>query len=229
MSKLKMKKTMQSIVKPKSQSKLDDKKADQLLSWYSTEKSSKFAFNRIKGHMKKKYKVDASEQAKTMPPRFGYICCMLEDKKELPDSWQKYYDSNVNELLQKIKDNPILEPEKPKITIQDRLRMKADDCIGELEGQVDDIMNSDFKVKPSALEVFKKFGMKFMHIRFIKKWAENEKEEWEEALSGEDVILTEAYGLPKSKLKKMVDYYNSVIEDCSKIKSLTIKKTNVKV
>tara|TARA_R100001129_G_scaffold164438_2_gene130635 strand:- start:1169 stop:1831 length:663 start_codon:yes stop_codon:yes gene_type:complete len=206
-----------------------EKKCDNLLNWYMGQHTVKAAHRQIIRHMKKNYKVNASEQAKTAPTRFGYICMMLSDKVELSESIKEFYDENVKILLQKIKDNPVAEPDKPKITIQDRLSMKADECIGELEYQVDELMISDFKSKPSPLELLKKFGMKPMHTRFIKKWAEAEKEEWEKASSGEDKELTKAYGLPISKLKKMVAYYNSVIDDCSKVKSLTNKKRGVKI
>lgn len=215
--------------KRQTSDKVTEKKLDNLLNWYMGQKSAKAAQRQIIRHMKKKHRVNASEQAKAIPVRFGYICIMLDDKIELSESLKEFYDENVKTLIQLIKDNPVAEPDKPKITIQDRLSMKADECIAELEYQVDEVMNSDFKAKPSPLEILKKFNMKPVHTRFIKKWAEIEKEEWEKASTGEDKDLTEAYGSTKSKLKKMVAYYNSVIDDCSKVKSLTNKKQGVKI
>tara|TARA_B100001778_G_C18580958_1_gene627402 strand:+ start:1276 stop:1944 length:669 start_codon:yes stop_codon:yes gene_type:complete len=215
--------------KRQTSDKVIEKKIDNLLSWYTGQKTAKAAQRQTIRHMKKKYKANASEQFKAVPIKFGYICMMLDDKIELSKNLKEFYDENVKILLQLIKDNPVVESDKPKITIQDRLSMKADECIAELEYQVDEVMNSDFKSKPSPLEILKKFNMKPVHTRFIKKWAEIEKEEWEKASTGEDKDLTEAYGRPKSKLKKMVAYYNSVIDDCSKVKSLTNKKRGVKI
>jgi len=69
-----------------------------------------------------------------------------------------------------------------------------------------------------------------MHLRFVIKWADEELEEWVESLESEDPQLKEGYAhTTKTKKKKMIAYFNSVKECCEKIKSLTKKKSSVRI
>ena len=169
------------IKKPVVRGKLvDEDRIKDLLNWYSGDLTTKGAYAKIRKHIKKKYDADASLAASDMPTRFGHICALLDDKKvKLPEDIQKFYDEQVEIILQKIKDNPPPVREKPKVNIQDRLRQKAD---------------------------------------------------WVEALEPEDPQIKEGYAhTTKTKKKRMIAYYESVKECCEKIKSLTKKKSSVKI
>ena len=134
------------------------------------------------------------------------------------------------DMVQKIKDNPPPVKEKPKVNIQDRLRQKADIAIADLEEQVDDIFMSDFQEKPSPLPILVKYQLKPMHLKFVIEWANEAMEDWVEALEPDDPQIKEAYEhTTKTKKKKMIAYYESVKECCEKIKSLTKKKSSVKI
>jgi len=210
----------------------DEKRIRNLLQVYELNLSTKGSYAKIRKHLKKKYKADASEQASTMIPKFGHVCALLDEHKKikLPEDIQVFYDEKVSEILQKIKDNPPPVREKPKVKIQDRLREKADKCISELEEQFDDIMLSDFKDKPSPMATIVKHQFKPMHLRFIIKWADDESKEWIESLDSDDPQMKEAYGhFTITKRKKMIAYFNSVKECCEKIKSLTKKKSSVRI
>ena len=209
----------------------DEKRIRNLLQLYELDLTTKGSYAKIRKHIIKKHKVNASEQASTMPKRFGLICALLDEHKAvLPEDLQTYYDKMVSEILQKIKDNPPDENEKPKVNIQDRLREKADLAIVELEEQVDEIMLSDFQEKPSPMASLVKYQLKPMHLRFVIKWANEELEDWVESLESDDPQLKEAYAhTTKTKKKKMIAYFNSVKECCEKIKSLTKKKSSVRI
>ena len=75
-----------------------------------------------------------------------------------------------------------------------------------------------------------KYQLKPMHLRFVIKWANEELEDWVESLESDDPQLKEAYAhTTKTKKKKMIAYFNSVKECCEKIKSLTKKKSSVRI
>jgi len=209
----------------------DEKRIRNLLQLYELDLTTKGSYAKIRKHIKKKYKANASEQASTMPKRFGLICALIDEHKPvLPEDLQTYYDERVSEILQKIKDNPPVEKEKPKINIQDRLRQKADIAIADLEEQVDDMFMSDFQEKPSPLAILVKYQLKPMHLRFVIEWANEAMEDWVEALEPEDPQIKEAYDhITKTKKKRMIAYYESVKQSCEKIKSLTKKKSSVKI
>jgi len=220
------------IKKPVVRGKLvDADRIKDLLNWYSGDLTTKGAYAKIRKHMKKKYDADASLAASDMPTRFGHICALLDDKKvKLPEDIQKFYDEQVEIILQKIKDNPPPVREKPKVNIQDRLRQKADIAIAELEEQVDDMFMSDFQEKPSPLPILVKYQLKPMHLKFVVEWANEAMEDWVEALEPEDPQIKEGYAhTTKTKKKRMIAYYESVKECCEKIKSLTKKKSSVKI
>ena len=69
-----------------------------------------------------------------------------------------------------------------------------------------------------------------MHLKFVIEWANEAMEDWVEALQPKDPQIKEAYNhTTKTKKKKMIAYYESVKESCEKIKSLTKKKSSVKI
>ncbi len=209
----------------------DEKRIKNLLQMYELDLTTKGSYAKIRKHIKRKYKANASEQASTMPKKFGMVCALIDEHKAvLPEDLQIYYDKMVSEILQKIKDNPPVENEKPRVNIQDRLREKADLAIVELEEQVDEIMISDFQEKPSPMASLVKYQLKPMHLRFVVKWADESMEEWVESLESDDPQLKEGYShTTRTKRKRMIAYFNSVKECCEKIKSLTKKKSSVRI
>ncbi len=209
----------------------DEKRIKNLLQMYELDLTTKGSYAKIRKHIKRKYKANASEQASTMPKKFGMVCALIDEHKAvLPEDLQIYYDKMVSEILQKIKDNPPVENEKPRVNIRDRLREKADLAIVELEEQVDEIMLSDFQEKPSPMASLVKYQLKPMHLRFVVKWADESMEEWVESLESDDPQLKEGYShTTRTKRKRMIAYFNSVKECCEKIKSLTKKKSSVRI
>ena len=96
----------------------DEKRIRNLLQLYELDLTTKGSYAKIRKHIKKKYKANASEQASSMPKRFGLICALLDEHKAvLPEDLQTYYDERVSEILQKIKDNPPDENEKPRVAV----------------------------------------------------------------------------------------------------------------
>ena len=190
------------------------------LSWYSQNKDNKDAYKYASDFFKKKHKLDVSSIIKNYPTTFGFVCRIVSNGGMLCIKDQVWFD----DMVKAVKDSlakPTLVEEKPKaivINIQDRIRAKADDCIAELEGQIDDIILSGFSANSQPYAVFHTLQIKDAQTRYIVEWAKSKRVEFDEVLNTDDKELKEAYGnFTKPQLKKMVAYFDQVILDCQRV------------
>ena len=110
--------------------------------------------------------------------------------------------------------------EKPTnvISIQDRIREKSQECIGELEGQLDDYIDSDYKIDASPYGVMHTMNIKSVHVNRIVEVFKRKRIEFDNVLNTDDKELKEAYGnFTKPQLKKVVAWCDQVILDCQKV------------
>lgn len=105
-------------------------------------------------------------------------------------------------------------PEVYKPTIQDHLREKTSETIGELEGRVDDFMESSDN-KANTFALLKERNTPQAQTGKIKDWAIRRVTEFKEVQEGKDKQLVEAYShITKVKLKAIVKFFESVVTDC---------------
>lgn len=111
------------------------------------------------------------------------------------------------------------EAETVKPNIQDRLREKADECAGELEGFFDDFLaQSDIKVnlnihKPMA--IIRGMNIQPTHISRVKDHWQVRLEELQEVQAGQDRDLVEGYKhYTKNDIKQMIKLAELVLADC---------------
>jgi hypothetical protein len=138
----------------------------------------------------------------------GYPATFTE-KKRLAKAIREieaYVIGYKEEVIEEQKDQPA------KLTIQDYLREKTADTIGELEGRFDDfIMNSESK--PAAYALFKERNTPQAQIGKISQWAQKRISEFNEVL--EDKELAEGYGnFTKPRLKANIKFFESIVADC---------------
>lgn len=111
-------------------------------------------------------------------------------------------------------------PEVPgrTISIQDRLREKARETAGEVEGWIDDFcMNKKLPAKTvdEFVNLFKAADLKSPHMRHVREAFENRAKEIEEALEGKDKDLLEAYSnFTKPELKKYDMFMKHLFKAC---------------
>jgi len=199
-------------------SKLDFMK---MLNWYAQNRDYKDSQKWVTDFFKKKLKQPISTAAlKTCQANFGFICRIVTNGTILQDKDIIWFDNHVKRLLE-IKDVEVkIDAEKPKnvISIQDRVREKASDCIGELEGAFDDYMLSDFKENISPYGIMHTRAMKAMHVTHIIEWAKKVRAEYDEALHTKDEQLREGYSnFTKPDLKKMIAFGDLIISDAMRI------------
>ena len=190
------------------------------LSWYAQNKDKNDAFKYACDYFKKKLKIDASTALKSQIATFGFICRIITNGGSLSIKNQVWFDDEVKKIkeeLSRVKTNKSAVVTNV-INIQDRIREKANDCIAELEGQVDDLILSNFTANSQPYAVFHTLDIKDAQTKFIIEWAKSKRIEFDEVMNTDDNELREAYAnFTKAQLKKMVAYFDQVILDCQKV------------
>jgi len=167
----------------------------------------------------------------------GWLARMSLMGLQLTDSEQVKLDTLVKELLE-IEEQVVAEVVEndgvPKITIQDRLREKVSECLGEMDGLFDEFVVSGAKLnadyKPVVL--MRSLNIAPQMVANIKDVWTKKLAEFEEAVEGKDPDLAKAYEfLTKTQLKSCVKFCELVISDCGsyvQIKKVERKPRKVK-
>lgn len=133
----------------------------------------------------------------------------------LPSLEKTIIESEIKEDIKKISD--IAEIFKPVISIQDRIKDKAREVAGEVEGWIDDFCldkKSTIKTIEDFVNLFKTYELKSVHMYCIKSIFEKRATEINEALS-DDKILIEGYSnFSKLELKKFDTFHKNLLKAC---------------
>ena len=206
---------------PKFSTELTDSDLMRALSWYAQNKDKSDAFKYACDYFKKKHKLDASNAVKSEISTFGFVCRILTNGGSLPTKNQIWFDGEIDKIKERLA-NPIVEeePAEPKvvINIQDRIKEKASEILGELEGQIDDMVVSGFSVEASPYGLFHTLNVKQAYTKYITDWAKNKRAQFDEVLTSKDEQIKEAWSnFTKPQIKKLVAYCDQVIVDCQKL------------
>lgn len=106
-------------------------------------------------------------------------------------------------------------------TIQDRLREKLGECIGEIEAQIDEFWASGFKTEVRAFELLKQFNIHQNHVSGLADWAKPKLDEMQLLLavldqkkrSSSEEQLVEGYkNLGKRQIKAVIEMWQKIID-----------------
>ena len=107
---------------------------------------------------------------------------------------------------------------KPKISIQDRIQNQVEDFVSVLEGQADDFVSSDYKLKYDVYNDLISRGCKSVHARKMRPLYRDCYNDLVDVYNKEDDYAQEAYGYLKPKhQKKLMDFYGIVVDDLDRI------------
>ena len=213
---------------PKFLGEVTEKDLGIALSWYSINRKAKDSQKYASAYFKKVHKLDILPVIKTKPTQFGFVCRILTNGGVLSPERKEWFDGQVEELKKelvkakaKVKTEQFIEV--VKVNIQDRIREKAIECIGEFEGQIDDIILKSESPQPYA--VMHTLGIKGVHTRAILEWSREKRAEFEEVLTTDYSQLKEGYSnFKKTDLKKIIAYCDQVILDCNKVAQSVVRK-----
>lgn len=208
---------------PKFSTELSKVEMMKTLNWYSQNKTSKDAEKWAQDYFKKKLKVDVGDALKSAPDTFGYVCRIVMNGGSLDVKNLTWFENQIKEITEKSKkpkkkvvvkdDNAV-----PTVTIQDRIREKAHECIGELEGQLDDYVVSDFKADANPYAIMHTLNIKSVHVKMIVDFAKKRRSEFDEVFNTTDKELKEAYSnFTKPQLKKIIGWCDQIILDSQKV------------
>jgi len=141
---------------------------------------------------------------------------------ELPEEIETSFENYVKDLTKKAKsvrkERKAAAKEKakagtgPVLTVQDRMRMQAEEVAAEFDGWLEDLLYGRIKTIPKHYDPAKKMqaaGFKAGQARWIKKFYKSELAEFKELNKGKDKDLKEAYShVAKSsalRVEKLLD------------------------
>ena len=207
--------------------------------FYGKKEAKEFVCNYLDVHERTK---DA-KKLRTLPDSqmrltTGWLARMSLMGLQLDEHEQIKLDNLIKELLalkQQAQETVAVEEDTtPKVTIQDRLRDKVSECLGELDGLFDEFiiagakLNADYK--PVSLMRSMNIAPQMTHM--IKEVWARKLAEFEDAVEGKDADLVKAYDyMNKNQLKQCVKFCELVLSDCGsyvQIKKVERKPRKVK-
>jgi len=207
---------------PKFTGELSQTQLTQALNWYAQNKDNKDATKYASDFLKKKHKIAGSEGLKTVPSTFGFLCRIVSNGGVLSGSNSTFFNETIDKLKQA---TPVVKQTTTNVlSIQDHIKRKASDCIGELEGQIDELITSEFKANVSPFATMTGMEIKGAHTKFVIDYFKTRRQEYDEVLTTDDDDVKEAYSnFTKTQLKKLVAYCDQVILDGMKLAGESIK------
>ena len=116
--------------------------------------------------------------------------------------------------------------EKPKVNIQDSIQAQAEDFISAIEGQVDDFINSGYKLKYDCYAHLNNINCKAVHARKMRQFYIDCFNELVDVYNKDNEYYLEAWSHLKPKYhKKMMDFYGIICDDIDRlIKNATAQR-----
>ena len=207
---------------PKFSGELSQSQLTQALNWYAQNRDNKDATKYASDFLKKKHKITGSDGLKTVPSTFGFLCRIVSMGGVLNGSNATFFDETISKLKQ---STPVVKSTTTNVvSIQDHIKRKASDCIGELEGQIDELITSEFKSNVSPYATMTGMEVKGAHTKFIIDHFKTRRAEYDDVLTTIDADVKEAYSnFTKPQLKKLISYCDQVIVDGMKLAGEAIK------
>ena len=167
----------------------------------------------------------------------GWLARMSLMGLQLDEHEQIKLDNMIKELLdikEAVKPEVVEEDAPAKPNIQDRLREKVSECLGELDGMFDEFvvagakLNADYK----PVSLMRSMNIAPQMISMIRDAWAKKLAEFEDVVEGKDADLVKAYDfLTKNQLKQCVKFAELVLADCGsyvQIKKVERKPRKVK-
>lgn len=193
------------------------------LNWYNyhsdTKESKKFTIQYLNEIKASQADIDKlGEVSDAFFQNLGFVCRMKLRGAPLSKQNELWIDNFVKSLLLRNTEIVIETESKPAISVYDRVAEKAKDHIAELEGAIDEALQSRKFKDFGAYSKMQASLVKGAHVKFITPIFEKRLEEIKEALKGEDRQLSEGYSyLTKPQLKEYQNLLVGLISDAQKL------------
>lgn len=185
-------------------------------------------FMKKNGYTESQIKGCESAADHTIPITMLSVSYLLMSGVNKADSTQ-WLKNKINKYISNSKTevSTIEVKEKPKRDIQESMREKLSDVLGELHGIEDD---ADFKTKPDLLKWFSHKNVARVHMGAIEQKFKPILAELEEVLKGKNVQLNEGYSsYSKADIKKRIEWYKHFLSDVDAYQRLKSSNRKVRV
>ena len=167
----------------------------------------------------------------------GWLARMFVVGYKPDEKTKNFFASKYKELLTEAKKTPVVEavaedaPAQPVVSIQQRIRDKASEEAGDIEGIIDDFILAGCK-NPADMENY--FRTKKLSSVVMKRLCEifiPRSEQIAEVLEAKDKQLVEGYSnFTKVQLRKLKEMYDAVVAAANKasVENKPVRKTKAK-
>ena len=210
-----------------------------ITNWYSAEKTRSDSYKYYEYYIKHNKPEDAKYffeiEEKDVHISYGWIARLVLQGAKLSPTHMQGFNNALEELIRLGKNRfyskkavakvvtPIGVVSKP--SIQEVMKEKTSEYIGEVEGLIDDFIKNDVEI--NLYNNLKSNQIPGPYISDIKVWAEKKLEHYTAVIDTKDSQTIEGYSnINKRKLKNLVKLFEAFIADCEKYSQF--KKANRK-
>lgn len=198
------------------------------LNWYNyfcdRKQSRTFLVEYLRGIARPKAEVDSVSKVNenSFPIQLGFIARMMSQGYQPSENFKNFFQKEYKKVLMLVqKTKAVVEVEPTQtvvVNIQDRIREKASEEIGEVEGLVDDFVMSGCKTKVDFESYFKSRNLSSVVSKRICEHFILRSKEFEEVISTDDPDLKEGYSnFSKVNLRKMKEYMDSIVAESNRL------------
>lgn len=193
-----------------------------VFNWYSAEKTKvdayKYLLEYVKKNRNKDYKAFQKINENKVVTTIGWLARLVNRGALISEDHRSRLEQHIDLLLstESLKEYVADAVEKEKkvvVNIQDAIKQRAKEYIGELEGAIDEFILEDKEF--SLYNDFKSRQIPAPYVQDIKTWAEGKLQEFTEVSESKDSQLIEGYSnINKRKLKALLKLFDQFIQDC---------------
>jgi len=199
------------------------------LTWYNYMVTVSDAREYLETFLKNQNRIDDTKKLKRVsdsnfPLTAAWIARLITRGTKVKETNKVFLEDNLQRVfskLEKVKETES-KPVSAPVSIQQRVKDKASEILGEIEGIIDDRENNP---EFSLYEWLKKNSVQSVYASMIPGKYVFWLQELLDALDGKDKQLVEAYArVPKKKMEYDIKFFSMLIEDAERYSS-NAKKT----
>ena len=190
------------------------------LTWYHYMCSKDDAREYLETYLKNSNRAADAKKIKSVPDVWipktaAWVARIISRGGKVPQKPRDFLQKSLENIFSNIEKHTKVSPtDNPTVSIQQRMKKKADEILGEIENIVDERANTpDF----SLYEWLKRKEIPTVYAEMIPQRYTAWLQELLDAISGVDKQLVEAYAsVPKKKMEYDIVFFNMLIEDAER-------------
>lgn len=179
-----------------------------------------------------------SSSDKSIPVQLGWIARMMCMGYQPSPSFKEFFVREFKLIVdsskkqKRVKVAEVAEVAYAGPSIQDRIREKASEEIGDIEGLVDEFIESGCKTNVDFQSYFKSKNLSSVVLKRMCEFFIRRAKEFEEVMNSKDADIKEGYSnFTKVQLRKVKEIYDSLVAETNRVAEVnkpTRKKRKVK-